>query len=39
MPFTSGKHEATDAAHVVFGVVKAGRVLFANDADKSKVGR
>jgi branched-chain amino acid transport system substrate-binding protein len=38
-PFAADDHEATDAAHVVFGVVRNGRVTFANDADKAKVGR
>lgn len=38
-PFDAEDHEATDAAHVVFGVVRSGRVVFANDNDKSKVGR
>jgi branched-chain amino acid transport system substrate-binding protein len=38
-PFTAENHEATSAAHVVFGVVKSGRVMFANDTDKLKVGQ
>lgn len=38
-PFGPDDHEATEAAHVVFGVVKEGRVVFANEADKARVGR
>lgn len=38
-PFSAEDHEATEPSHVVFGEVKAGRVVFANDADKSKVGQ
>ncbi|HEV7307284.1 ABC transporter substrate-binding protein [Ensifer sp.] len=38
-PFSAQDHEATEASHVVVGVVKEGRVAFANDADKVRVGR
>lgn len=38
-PFGPDDHEATEASHVVFGVVKEGRVVFANEADKARVGR
>lgn len=36
-PFSADDHEATEPAHVVFGTVKGGRVVFASDADKAKV--
>lgn len=38
-PFSAVDHEATEPAHVVFGAIKSGRVVFANDADKTKVGQ
>lgn len=38
-PFSPDDHEATEPSHVVFGVVRAGNVRFANEADKAKVGR
>lgn len=37
-PFSAEDHEATEPSHVVFGVVKEGRVVFANEADKARVG-
>jgi branched-chain amino acid transport system substrate-binding protein len=38
-PFAADDHEATEPEHVVFGEVKSGRVVFADDADKAKVGK
>ena len=38
-PFSAEDHEATEPAHVVFGEVKSGQVVFAKDSDKGKVGR
>ena len=38
-PFSAEDHEATEPAHVVFGEVKSGQVVFANESDKGKVGR
>lgn len=38
-PFSAADHEATALEHVVFGTVKAGRVVFASEADKAKVGK
>ena len=38
-PFNADDHEATEAEHVVFGEVKAGRVVFADESDKKKVGQ
>ncbi len=38
-PFSAEDHEATKAEHVVFGEVRAGRIIFADDTDKKKVGQ
>lgn len=38
-PFSAEDHEATEPAHVVFGEVKSGQVVFAKESDKGKVGR
>ena len=37
-PFNADDHEATEAEHVVFGEVKAGRVIFADESDRKNVG-
>lgn len=37
-PFAKGQHEAIGAQALVFGVVKAGRVIYANPEDKSRLG-
>jgi len=38
-PFSAEDHEATEPAHVVFGEVKSGQVVFAKESDKGNVGR
>lgn len=37
-PFTADDHEATKLEHVFFGEVQKGRVIFADEADKARVG-
>ncbi|PXW64445.1 ABC transporter substrate-binding protein [Chelatococcus asaccharovorans] len=38
-PFSAEDHEATVPEHVVFGTVKAGRVVFADEVDRARVGK